>query len=192
MINEAMSNGVYSLYNGWIKEPIRDNIPEVDLEPELSEWKDKAKAAGESDSIDEISKFIDDIYVLRQDSILKDGEYGKGNLIFKQLRNEGILQCLKDHKVELENKEMSLPDKGVEEVEIKKTVPEEEQKPKEEWEESLNALNEKCIKEYKFWANVPEDAKLNEEMIDDWALSRVSVNNNYDYNDLKNLLLGGK
>ena len=37
MINEAVSNGVYSLYNGWLKEPIKDDIPEVDLEPELSE-----------------------------------------------------------------------------------------------------------------------------------------------------------
>ncbi len=192
MINEAVSNGVYSLYNGWLKEPIKDDIPDVDLEPELSEWREKAEEAGKTDSIDEISKFIDDIYILRQDSILKDGEYGKGNLIFKQLRNEGILQGLKDHKVELENKEMSLSSEGAEEMKINKVVPEEEQKPREEWEESLNALNEKCIKEYKFWANVPEDAKLNEEMIDDWALSRVSVNNNYDYNDLKNLLFGGK
>ena len=108
MINEAVSNGVYSLYNGWLKEPIKDDIPDVDLEPELSEWREKAEEAGKTDSIDEISKFIDDIYILRQDSILKDGEYGKGNLIFKQLRNEGILQGLKDHKVELENKEMSL------------------------------------------------------------------------------------
>ena len=37
-----------------------------------------------------------------------DGEYGKGNLIFKELRNQGVLQALKDKKVELETKEMSL------------------------------------------------------------------------------------
>ena len=34
----ANSNGVYSLYNGWLKEPVRDEIPDdMMLEPELSE-----------------------------------------------------------------------------------------------------------------------------------------------------------
>lgn len=34
----AASNGVYSLKNGWLKRPEKDNIPDtIDLEPELSE-----------------------------------------------------------------------------------------------------------------------------------------------------------
>lgn len=39
---------------------------------------------------------------------MNDGEYGKGNLIFKEIRNEGLLQELKDKKVNLENNEMSI------------------------------------------------------------------------------------
>lgn len=104
-LNEATSNGVYSLKTGWLKQPIKDDIPEVDLEPELTEWIERSNTL---ETIDDINKFIDDIYLLRQESILKDGEYGKGNLIFKELRNQGILQGLKDKLVELENKEMSL------------------------------------------------------------------------------------
>lgn len=104
-LNEATSNGVYSLKTGWLKQPIKDDIPEVDLEPELTEWVERSNTL---ETIDDINKFIDDIYLLRQESILKDGEYGKGNLIFKELRNQGILQGLKDKLVELENKEMSL------------------------------------------------------------------------------------
>ena len=57
---------------------------------------------------DEIDDFIDNIYILRQSSILQGGEYSEGNLIFKELRNNGILQELKDKKVELQNQEMSL------------------------------------------------------------------------------------
>jgi len=111
-LNEATSNGVYSVTKGeWIKEPSRDDVVEVELEPELSEWKEKAEGA--RGSIEDIEKFLNDVYVLRQDSILKEGEFGKGNLIFKQLRNEGILQSLKDLKVTLENKAMSLPDDGI-------------------------------------------------------------------------------
>ena len=104
-LNEATSNGVYSLKTGWLKQPIKDDIPEVDLEPELTEWVERSNTL---ETIDDINKFIDDIYLLRQESILKDGEYGKGNLIFKELRNQWILQGLKDKLVELENKEMSL------------------------------------------------------------------------------------
>ena len=34
----ANSNGIYSLFNGWLKKPVKDDVPEnVDLEPELSE-----------------------------------------------------------------------------------------------------------------------------------------------------------
>jgi len=106
ILTEAVSNGVYSLYNGWIKYPEKDDIPEPpDISSEVDDYTTKADMC---QTIDDIDDFIDNIYVLRQTSILQDGEYGKGNLIFKELRNNGILQNLKDKKVELQNKEMSL------------------------------------------------------------------------------------
>lgn len=33
----ANSNGIYSLNTGWVKKPVKDDIPEVDLEPDLTE-----------------------------------------------------------------------------------------------------------------------------------------------------------
>ena len=57
---------------------------------------------------DAIVKFIDDIYKLRQESIAEDGEYGIGNLVFKEIRNRGILDKLKDKLRELTSKELSL------------------------------------------------------------------------------------
>lgn len=179
----ANSNGVYSLYNGWLKEPVKDDIPEVELEPELSEWIEKSE---ECDTIDKIDNFIDDVYKLRQESILKDGEYGKGNLIFKEIRNRGILQELKDKKVGMENAEMSIEEGAEPYLEIVEETTDDEEK------DLFEELNKKCIKEYREWANIPDDAKLNEQKIDEWALNRVSRVNNYDYNDLKKLLFGGK
>ena len=61
-----------------------------------------------SNEIDEINKFIDDIYVLRKESIDKDGEYGIGNLVFKEFRNKGYLDKLKDLKNEYISKELSV------------------------------------------------------------------------------------
>ena len=43
----------------------------------------------------EIDKFVDDLYATRA-SGLKEGEYSEGNLIFKEIRNKGYLDNLKE------------------------------------------------------------------------------------------------
>ena len=110
----ANSKGIYSLNDGWLKEPEAMDIPEVD-EAEIDKLSEPYKErAEEAETIEDVDKLIDDIYLQRQQSIQKDGEFGKGNLIFKLLRSLGILQELKDKKVELENKEMSIEESGME------------------------------------------------------------------------------
>ena len=104
----ANSNGMYSLNNGWLKFPENADIPDLDeqeLHALVSEYDNKIQDA---DTIDDIDSIIDDLYILRQQSILKDGEYGLGNQCFKEIRNMGLLQELKDKKTQLENKSMSL------------------------------------------------------------------------------------
>ena len=64
--------------------------------------------ADEETKLAEINKALDDIKLLRQTSILNDGEYGKGNLIFKELRNRGIISDLKAKKTRLQSKQLSL------------------------------------------------------------------------------------
>ena len=58
--------------------------------------------------IDEIDNLIDDLYKLRQEGLLENGEYSLKNLAFKEFRNKGMLGDLKQMKVKLQNKEMSL------------------------------------------------------------------------------------
>lgn len=58
--------------------------------------------------LNEIDKFIEELYDLRKTSIATDGEYGIGNLVFKELRNRGCLDKLKDLKHEIASKELSL------------------------------------------------------------------------------------
>lgn len=62
----------------------------------------------ESLETDSIDNFINDLYDLRKRSIAEDGEYGIGNLIFKEMRSLGYLDNLKQLKTHLETKEMSL------------------------------------------------------------------------------------
>lgn len=108
----ANSNGIYSIMNDeWLKIPDPDKIPSVDMEEvnkELEPWRERANKC---ETIEDINNLIDDIYILRQSSILKDGEYGIGNLVFKEFRNLGLLKELKDRKTKLESEEMSLDEK---------------------------------------------------------------------------------
>lgn len=56
----------------------------------------------------EIEKYLDDIYDLRKTSIAEDGEYSIGNQVFKTLRNKGYLDNLRELKIKLIDKELSL------------------------------------------------------------------------------------
>ena len=61
-----------------------------------------------STSIDEIDKYINDLYELRKYGLATGGEYSLGNLIFKEARNKGYLDNLKELKNQLIGKALSL------------------------------------------------------------------------------------
>lgn len=113
----AKSNGIYSLTKGWIKEPVQTDIPDIDFDQfnvEFKTWEDRYldiinNKSPENENKSEIIKdFISDLYDLRKQSITKDGEYGLGNLIFKEFRNKGYLDYLKDQRKVEKGKELSL------------------------------------------------------------------------------------
>ena len=106
------SNGIYSvLKNKWIKEPELEIIPEIneeDIKEEFNKWADKVANVTKSRQVEEIENFFEELYEMRKDSIAKDGEYGIGNLVFKELRNNLFLDDLKDLKNDLISAELSL------------------------------------------------------------------------------------
>ena len=103
------SNGIYSVVRDeWIKEPIKLQPIDVDLEPEYSLFVDRINDILNSGTEEDIIRVIDDLYLLRRNSLVVDGEFGKGNLVFKTIRNEGLLDALKERRVELASKELSI------------------------------------------------------------------------------------
>lgn len=108
------SNGIYSLFNDeWIKFPQKITVPNYDNDEEyialLSRWKSQAAALlDNAASAKQVQEYINNLYNLRRTSIMKDGEFGKGNLIFKELRNLGYLDNLKQKQYKLSSKELSL------------------------------------------------------------------------------------
>lgn len=112
MNTSLRSNGVYSvLSDEWIKEPVAGDIPELnetEFEELYQNWENKYFELIEKATVDTIEDFIEDIYELRKKSLEDEGEYGYGNQVFKEFRNLGYLDALKDLKNTLISDELSL------------------------------------------------------------------------------------
>jgi hypothetical protein len=113
-----VSNGVYSIkQDKWINEPKQVEIPDLDtdrFESQFKMWEDKylELIADYEDGIledeTEVIDYIDEIYKVRKTGLSKEGEYGIPNLIFKEVRNKGYLDNLKELKNKLISKRLSL------------------------------------------------------------------------------------
>jgi predicted nucleotidyltransferase len=102
----VVSNGIYSIMNDeWVKEPVNETIPDIDqqeLEKVLQPWTDRYDKLiadiNEESSTDEteIDEFLTDLYELRAKGLKGEGEYSFENLTFKEVRNLGCLDRLKE------------------------------------------------------------------------------------------------
>lgn len=119
--SQRASNGVYSVKkNKWIKKPVQEDIPDYDkeaLNKLIDRWEAKYEAliddikAGKLADEKKVVKMLEDIYEkLRKKGIAK-GEYSTENLTFKELRNKGYLDKLKDYRNELTSKRLSLEER---------------------------------------------------------------------------------
>lgn len=105
------SNGIYSLYKDrWVKTPTLENVQDIDIDinEELKYYRDTIYSAIFSDDVILMNKVLDDMYLMRKNALAVDGEKSKGNLIFKALRNEGLLDNLKETIKRSTSKKLSL------------------------------------------------------------------------------------
>lgn len=110
-INSAVtSNGIYSVIDDiWIKEPQTLNDVSVKIDKkELHELVDSVQNVLDEGDSGDIKDCINMLYLMRKDSIANDGEYGLGNLLFKEIRNKGLLNALKDKYNEMISDELTL------------------------------------------------------------------------------------
>lgn len=107
-----VSSGIYSLKKeDWIKNPSSFVMPKIDefqLSQAINKWENEYEKVYSYPTISKIDAYIDNLYALRQESILSEGEFGIGNLVFKEMRRCGYLDNLKDLKNKLETDELSL------------------------------------------------------------------------------------
>lgn len=110
-VNSAVtSNGIYSVIDDvWIKEPqiIKERSVKIDKN-ELQGLVDSVQSVLDDGDSGDIKDCINMLYLMRKDSIATDGEYGVGNLLFKEIRNRGLLSALKDKYNEMISDELTL------------------------------------------------------------------------------------
>ena len=108
--SNTVSNGIYSVCdNVWIKEPKPiKSITKHNTEKEFEKWKTKIAEVLVSNDSQEIKNVINALYLMRKNSIAIDGEYGKGNQLFKDIRSAGYLDKLKNQLLQATSSELSL------------------------------------------------------------------------------------
>lgn len=109
--SNVCSNGIYSVKNNnWIKLPEQIDISNI---IDMTSTDSYEKLVNEINRIlnnptsESIKQMINNLYIIRKNSIMVDGEYGKGNLLFKAIRNAGLLQKLKEELYNILSKELT-------------------------------------------------------------------------------------
>lgn len=106
--------GVYSLKkDNWLQKPKREQIKydEDDLlKSKVNHHVHMINYAlkHHTDDLDILKKMKDRIKSMRDSAIQKAGEFSVENLVFKELRNRGILDKMTDHIRNLQDKKLSL------------------------------------------------------------------------------------
>lgn len=105
------STGVYSILKGEWKEVPKKIKPSVDdsaVSAKLDGLTHEAQSALEKDDIDLLRRVKEKITTMRKAGLERAGEWSVENLVFKQLRNLGLIDDLTDRIRELEDQELSL------------------------------------------------------------------------------------
>lgn len=105
---ENAAAGVYSiLKDEWVKfpeQPEEERSITIEDKEIFKNWENRYNNLLDH----EIDTFVQDLYKLRKSSLKTEGEFSDGNLVFKEFRNRGYLQDLKDRKNKIKSNELTL------------------------------------------------------------------------------------
>ena len=105
--NENVHNGLYSLKTGWVEHPkkLKPTDNDIAVNAKYKEYVEAAKGIKEGDLAD---KLLDKIKRMRKAGLAEGGEFSVENLVFKKLRDNGIIERLMKVKNEGIDKKLSL------------------------------------------------------------------------------------
>ena len=108
---EPAVGGAYSLIKDqWIRpstEP-RGSLDLNRVEQYAARWQQIISAASAIDDIEQARQVMSVLKLYRRKGLAQSGEYGAANLVFKSLRNSGLVDQLRQHITDLEDGQLSL------------------------------------------------------------------------------------
>lgn len=103
----TVHNGLYSLEKGWIDYPkkVKPSINDMAVKAKYEEYVEAAKEIKEGDLAE---KLLDKIKTMRKAGLAEGGEFSVENIVFKKLRDNGVIEKLMKVKKEDFDKKLSL------------------------------------------------------------------------------------
>ncbi len=105
--NDNVHNGLYSLENGWVDLPqkLKPTNNDAAVKAKYKEYKEAAEEIKDGDLAE---KLLDKIKKMRKSGLAEGGEFSVENLVFKKLRDTGVIEKLMQVKKEGIDKKLSL------------------------------------------------------------------------------------
>lgn len=113
-VNEVnRSTGVYSLTSGrWVKEavPQRVVLDKTLIQQKYTTWKQRINDVIKTKNVDELKSVLKDLTSMREAGLTSSGEFSTENLVFKILRQSGLIGRLKKAIQSVKNTDLSVND----------------------------------------------------------------------------------
>lgn len=109
--HQTHATGIYSLMKGtWLSKPIKEKVTlDKDLiRSKYQYYVFRIKKVTAEPTIEKLKVLLDDIYKMRQSGLDDKGELSTENLVFKLIRNKGYLDKLRELKIKIYDKSVSL------------------------------------------------------------------------------------
>lgn len=105
------ATGIFSLLKKqWLVKPVRQKV-EIDrdlIKKTFGEYVAKINKVLEYPSLEKFKTLLDDIYQMRQKGLDSKGEMSTENLVFKLIRSKGYLDKIRELKIKVYDKKVSL------------------------------------------------------------------------------------
>lgn len=109
--HKTHATGIFSLLkNQWLVKPVREKV-ELDrdlIKKIFGEYVEKIKKVIDSPSPEKLKALLDDIYQMRQKGLDSKGELSTENIVFKLIRSKGYLDKIRELKIKIYDKKVSL------------------------------------------------------------------------------------
>ena len=109
--SEPAVGGAYSLIKDqWIRPSTEPRGPiDVDRVDEFAaRWQQIISAAAQEPDLEQARQVMTVLKLYRRNGLAQSGEYGAANLVFKSLRNSGLVDQLRQQIIDLEDRQLSL------------------------------------------------------------------------------------